>query len=94
MVLIIFLYVNLDVKRHFNDIKSMLIKTSSIHFSFCNCINFGGMADRQSWSAALNESQKNLNYRIIKTALILKMSPKMHKSFIDYQLCNHKVPIG
>ena len=53
---------------------------------------------KQSWSAALNESPKCLNYRIIKTEhkfenYLIRMLPKMHKSFIDYRLCNNKLPI-
>ena len=53
---------------------------------------------RQSWSAALNESPKCLNYRIIKTEhkfenYLIRMPPKMRKSFIDYRLCNNRLPI-
>ena len=53
---------------------------------------------RQSGSAALNESPKCLNYRIIKTEhkfenYLIRMPPKMRKSFIDYRLCNNRLPI-
>ena len=53
---------------------------------------------RQSWLAALNESPKCLNYRIIKTEhkfenYLMRTPSKMRNSFIDYQLCNNKLPI-
>ena len=53
---------------------------------------------RQSWSAVLNESSKCLNYKIIKTEhnfenYLIRMPPKMRKSFIDYRLCNNKLRI-
>ena len=46
MVWVIFIHVIIEVNGHFPDIKSMLVKTSSFFtiFSFCSCINFGGMA--------------------------------------------------
>ena len=53
---------------------------------------------RQSRSPASNKSPKCLNYRIIRTEhkfenYFLRMPPKMRKSFIDYRLCNNKLPI-
>ena len=52
---------------------------------------------RQSWSASLYESQKCLNYRIIKTEHfenhLIRMPTETRKSFIDYRLCDNKLPI-
>ena len=53
---------------------------------------------KQSWSASINDSSKCLNYRIFKTEhefenYLIRMSPKMRKTLIDYRLCKNKLPI-
>ena len=53
---------------------------------------------KQSWSASINDSSKCLNYKIFKTEhkfenYLIRMSPKMRKTLIDYRLCNNKLPI-
>ena len=52
---------------------------------------------KQLWSASVNESSKCVNYRIFKTEhkfenYLLNLPFKLRKSFINYRLCNNKLP--
>ena len=53
----------------------------------------------QSWSASVNESSKCINYRIFKSKQNLKkknlitLPTKLRNTFINYRLCNNRLPI-
>lgn len=53
---------------------------------------------KQSWFASLNESSKCINYRIFKTehkfeSYLINLPFKLRETFINYRLCNNKLPI-
>ena len=52
----------------------------------------------QSWFASVNESSKCVNYRIYKTEhkfenYLITLPPKLRNIFVNYRLCNNKLPI-
>lgn len=53
---------------------------------------------KQSWLASINESPKCFNYRIFKTEhkfenYLINLPYKLRKTFLNYRLCNNKLPI-